>query len=242
LNEVVNGLQSVAGALARMDIGLIPTGTGNDFAATLGIPKAVDAAVDALADGTVRRVDLGDVNGRAFVNVSAGGFLADVSLAVDPALKDIAGRLAYLIGGAKVLWTAQPFQCRIAGLAGETLSERDCMLFAVCNAPMIGGGRIIAPTAIIDDGLLDACIVGTMEMTRFVNLLRQLASGTHVDHPEVEYFRIARLELSFDRAVHVNTDGEVFQTNRCEYRVLPGAARFLAPLGEGQLGRGGQES
>jgi diacylglycerol kinase (ATP) len=179
------------------------------------------------------------VNGRAFVNVSAGGFLADVSAAVDPILKDIAGRLAYVIGGAKVLWSAQPFQCRIGDMAGQTSSDRKCMLFAVCNAPMIGGGRIIAPTAIIDDGLLDACIVGNMEMTQFVNLLRQLASGTHVDHPEVEYFRIARLELIFDRAVHVNTDGEVFQTNRCEYRVLPGAARFLAPPAERRAGQAG---
>jgi diacylglycerol kinase (ATP) len=223
LNEVVNGVASIDGALPHVVIGVLPAGTGNDFATALGIPRDLDAALDALTAGVVREIDLGEVNGRLFANVSAGGFLADVSEAVDPALKDIAGRLAYLLGGAKVLLNAQPFRCTAAG------SERACLLFAVCNAPMIGGGRPIAPSAAMDDGLLDVCIAGDMELPQFVGLLRQVASGTHIDHPGVEYFTVAQMEMRFDRSIRVNADGEVFEAERCEYRVHPRAARFLAP-------------
>ncbi len=223
LNEVVNGIASIDRALEHVAIGVLPAGTGNDFAAALGIPRELDDALEALASGVVRAVDLGRVNGRLFANVSAGGFLADVSEAVDPALKDIAGRLAYLLGGAKVLLKAQPFGCIAAGI------DRRCLLFAVCNAPMIGGGRLIAPSAAVDDGRLDVCIVGELELPKFVALLRQVASGTHTDHPEVEYFTVEHMEMRFDRTIRVNADGEVFEAERCEYTVLPRAARFLVP-------------
>jgi diacylglycerol kinase (ATP) len=220
LNEVLNGV-AAAGALERVAIGLIPTGTGNDFASALHLPLDVDEAISVLLNENLRRVDLGEVNGRLFANVSAGGFIAEVSEVVDPALKDIAGRLAFLLGGARVLLKAEPFRCRI----GE--SERDCLLFAVCNAPTIGGGRLIAPVAKLDDGELDVCVVESMDLVSFVSLLRRVANGTHLDVAGVEYFRSSTLALRFDRNVAVNVDGEVFQAARCDYRVLAGAAGFF---------------
>ncbi len=221
LNEVLNGLASVAGALARTGVGVIPLGTGNDFAAALGLPADPEAAAAVLLRDRVRPVDLGRVNGRYFANVSAGGFLAEVSEAVDPGLKSVAGRLAYLLGGARVLLRAEPFACRI----GER--RRDCLMFAVCNAPMIGGGRPIAPDAIIDDGELDVCIVSDMDLLTFVARLGQVRDGTHIESPGVEYFRVTQLTVAFDRPVFVNADGEVFEATHCEYQVLPQAARFL---------------
>ena len=224
LNEAINGLASSGGALEDVIIGVIPLGTGNDFATALGIPCEADAAVATLLGGIPRAIDLGEVNGRLFVNVSAGGFLADVSEAVDPGLKTIAGRLAYLVGGAKVFLQAEPFTCRTAGI------DRQCLLFAVCNAPTIGGGRLIAPTAVLDDGELDMCIVDAMDPLRFLGLLRRMADGTHTEEAGVQYFRAAALTLEFDRPLAVNVDGEVFRTDCCRYRALPRAVRFLAPL------------
>jgi diacylglycerol kinase (ATP) len=223
LNEAVNGLGSVQGALERIAVGIIPLGTGNDFATAIGIPSDADEAVAALMAGTPHPVDVGDVNGRLFVNVSAGGFLAEVSDAVDPALKSVAGRLAYLLGGAKVFLQSEPFQCR------TVTGDHECLLFAVCNAPTIGGGRLIAPDAVVDDGQLDVCLVEAMDPVRFLALLRKVAEGTHTDVTGVQYFRAAALSLDFDRTVAVNVDGEVFRADRCEYRVLPAAARFLMP-------------
>jgi len=107
LNEAMNGL-AAAGALRTIVVGIVPFGTGNDFAAALGIPLETEPALDVLLEGRELEVDLGEVNGRVFVNTSGGGFIAEVSAAVTPQLKTIAGRLAYLIGGAQVLLDFEP--------------------------------------------------------------------------------------------------------------------------------------
>jgi diacylglycerol kinase (ATP) len=146
-----------------------------------------------------------------------------VSDAIDPAVKTLTGRLAYIIGGARAIWNTTPFRCTFNG------RNQACMMFAVCNAPTIGGGRPIAPHARPDDGMLDVCVVGAMELLEFVGMLRRVAEGRHLEDPRVEYQRVARAVLEFDRAINVNADGEVFRTDRCEYTILPGAVRFLAP-------------
>ena len=103
LNEALNGV-AAAGALDRVRFGVIPLGTGNDFAAALGIPPEIDAAVQVLLARPTSCVSTSAcVNGRCFLNTSGGGFIAEVSVAVTPQLKTIAGRLAYLIGGAQAL-------------------------------------------------------------------------------------------------------------------------------------------
>lgn len=115
LNEVLNGIAAVDGGLARVTSGVIPLGTGNDFARALGLPPEVEPAVAAVLSEETRAVDLGCVSGQYFVNTSAGGFVAEVSEAVDPSLKSLAGRFAYLIGGAQVLWDYDPVGARACG-------------------------------------------------------------------------------------------------------------------------------
>lgn len=223
LNEVLNGVAAVEGGFDRVIFGLLPLGTGNDFANAIGIPRDPSAAIDLLARANARRFDLGRVNGRVFINVSAGGFVADVSDAVDPALKSLAGRLAYLIGGAKVLARVEPFRCEVNG------RQHSCLLFAVCNAPMFGGGRLIAPHAEPDDGAFDVCVIDEMNLLDFVGLLRRVADGSHVTDERVSYFAAREVTLSFEREVRVNADGEVFSATSCQYDLLEGAARVIAP-------------
>lgn len=223
LNEVLNGIAEVPGGFERVTFGLLPLGTGNDFAAAINVPVDPAAALDVLLHAPPRKFDVGRVNGRVFINVSAGGFVADVSDAVDPALKSLAGRLAYLIGGAKVLLGAEPFGCEVNG------RSQACLMFAVCNAPMFGGGKLIAPHAVPDDGAFDVCVVDAMNLIEFVALLSRVAGGTHVTDDRVSYFAARDVSLSFDREVRVNADGEVFTATACEYDLLPGAARVVAP-------------
>jgi diacylglycerol kinase (ATP) len=223
LNEVLNGVAAIEGGFERVTFGLLPLGTGNDFATAIGIPAEPAAALDLLLHTRPRRFDLGRVNARVFINVSAGGFVADVSEAVDPALKSVAGRLAYLIGGAKVLLSAEPFGCEING------RRHSCLMFAVCNAPMFGGGQLIAPHAVPDDGAFDVCVVEAMNLVEFIYLLRRVADGTHVTDERVSYFAARDVHLAFDREIRVNADGEVFLATSCQYDLLPGASRVLAP-------------
>jgi diacylglycerol kinase (ATP) len=80
---------------------------------------------------------------------------------------------------------------------------------------------------VIDDGLLDVCVIEAMPLIDFVGLLRRVSTGDHVDDPRVRYFRTPTLELTFDRVVKVNTDGQVLDARRCVYGVLPRAVRLI---------------
>jgi diacylglycerol kinase (ATP) len=225
LNEVLNGVTNVPGGLEVVTFGLIPLGTGNDFATALGIPQDTDAAIAQIFDGTVGTVDVGRLNDRHFVNVSAGGFIADVSDAVNPQLKTIAGKFAYLLGGAQVVLNYEPVEATVR-LSGLTES-RTLHTFAVCNSRLVGGGRLIAPRAEVDDGLLDVCLIEAMPTLEFVALLRRVSSGEHLDDPRVTYAQTDRIELTFERPIKVNTDGQVLDARRCAYSILPRAATFL---------------
>jgi diacylglycerol kinase (ATP) len=229
LNEVLNGLASVPNGLAQTVLGVIPLGTGNDFATALGFPDDIAAVLEALDVSHPIAVDVGVMNGHHFINVSAGGFMAEVSDAVGTQLKSVAGKLAYLIGGAQVLFTHEPAGAEIAWSDGGTSGRQRFELhaFAVCNSRQIGGGRLIAPDAMIDDGLLDVCLIEAMPLADFVGLLRRVTDGDHVDDDRVRYFRAARLDLAFDRELKVNTDGQVLAATRCEYRLLARAARLV---------------
>jgi diacylglycerol kinase (ATP) len=232
LNESVNGVARVEGGLGRITFGLIPLGTGNDFASALGLPEDVEEAIKILLAGRAIRADVGVLNERRFVNVSAGGFIAEVSDAVNPQLKTVAGKLAYLVGGAQVLFEYEPVRAEITvegGNGGEAVPRELALeLFAVCNSRLVGGGRLIAPRAVIDDGLLDVCLVEAMPTLEFLGLLTRVSEGDHVTDERVHYFRARSVELHFDRTLKVNTDGEVLETDFCRYTVEPRAARFLA--------------
>jgi diacylglycerol kinase (ATP) len=225
LNEVLNGVANLAGGLDAVTFGVIPLGTGNDFATALGISEDFEQAIPQLFDREPAAVDVGQLNDRYFVNVSAGGFIADVSDAVNPQLKTLAGKFAYLLGGAQVVLNYEPVQATVS-VSGTTQSRR-LHTFAVCNSRLVGGGRLIAPHAVVDDGRLDVCLIDAMPTVEFLGLLRQVSSGEHLDDPRVTYLQTEALELAFDRRIKVNTDGQVLEAVRCVYRVLPRAATFL---------------
>ena len=221
----------VEGGLGQITFGLIPLGTGNDFADALGLPEDVAGALDILLRGRVIEADVGRLNDRRFINVSAGGFIAEVSDAVNPQLKTIAGKLAYLVGGAQVLLDYEPVGARVRLLEdGERVEERELQvqMFAVCNSRMVGGGRLIAPHAVINDRLLDVCIITSVPTLEFVSLLARVSSGDHIEDERVLYFRAREIDFHFDRPIKVNTDGEVLEADACRYRLEPTAARFLA--------------
>ena len=231
LNEVLNGVANEPDGLAQITFGVIPLGTGNDFAnAALFLPQDVEAALEVLAKNKSVAVDVGKVNEYFFVNVSAGGFIAEVSEAVDPTLKSVAGKLAYLIGGAQVLLDYESVKTNVkfSYASGEKVQRTfNIEMFAVCNSKMVGGGRLIAPDAEINDGLLDVCIFEATDTLDFLTTLAQIASGGHIGDESVTFFRVSEIEFDFERETNVNADGEVFNVRKCHYKILPGAAKFL---------------
>ena len=226
LNEVVNGVAAMDDGLARCAIGLLPLGTGNDFARSLGLEDPA-VAVAALANGCVRSVDLVALGDRLFLNASAGGLTAETSANVTSDLKQAVGRLAYLIGGARAFLEYQPVSVR-AETDGRVI-EADLQLFAVCNGAYIGGGYQLAPDARPDDGVMEVCLVRASSALDFLALLPRLSSGDHLDDEDVVYFRTRELTLTFQRSIRINTDGELLEASRCHYAIRPGAVRMIAP-------------
>jgi diacylglycerol kinase (ATP) len=150
-----------------------------------------------------------------------------VSAAITEELKDATGKLAYVIGGARVLFGREPFKTQVRISGEEPHAPLDLQMLAICNARLIGGGYPIAPSALIDDGLLDVFLVRSAPLLEFVGVLQKVAAGEHTEDERIKQFRASELDLVFDRELHVNTDGEVITAGRCEYRVRHRAARFL---------------
>ncbi|HZH35622.1 MAG TPA: diacylglycerol kinase family protein [Pyrinomonadaceae bacterium] len=232
-NEVLNGAGMVAGAFEKITFGLIPLGTGNDFAGALGLNEDVEETLRIFEKNKTISVDVGKLTTERdqhyFINVSAGGFIAEVSDAVNPQLKSIAGKLAYLIGGAQVMLNYEPVKTGVKIFYEKETVKRiyEIEMFAVCNSRLIGGGQMIAPEAVINDGLFDICIFKDVDTIQFINLLREISVGTHLDNEETVFLRVREIEFEFDREIKINADGEVFEARKVSYRVLPRVVNCL---------------
>lgn len=227
INEAVNGVLATGGETA---LGVVPIGTGNDFAKAASIPLHWEHAAALLADrlqstGQARPVDAGRCNGRYFANVAGIGFDAEVS-AVAAKSRAPLGDAVYLLALFRTLGRLAPHALDVS-LDGESAAG-DFTLVSFCNGPWAGGMFQFAPAAENDDGLLDVVCVDAIRRRRIVTLLPKLLRGTHLSEPEVlvRLVRSCRIEAAEPLAWHI--DGEVQEpAARFEVELLPGALRLL---------------
>lgn len=217
VHEVVNG---AAGTGWRGPLGVVPLGTANDFAGSLGIPESLPEAFEVAERGATRAVDLPRVNDQYFVNVSTGGFGATATEDTPEEAKRFLGPLAYLITGVQTFSELRPFPARFTTPDGE-IFHGDVMLYAVGNGPRTGGGTPLTPGAEFDDGELDVVIVPGMTRLDFMGLVPRLRSGAHVEDADVVHLRTDRLVVESEEQMSVNADGEALEGDRFEY-VLSG--------------------
>ncbi|HEY8834734.1 MAG TPA: diacylglycerol kinase family protein [Chthoniobacterales bacterium] len=228
LNEVVNGIgENVLG----IRVGLIPLGTGNDFARTIGVPTDLEAAIDLIAAGDTRKVDLVRVTSdevRYFVNVSAGGFSGLVDEKLTRAMKKTWGPLAYLRSAAAALPELRAYRTTLAFDNTESLML-DLYNVVVANGRYVGGGTLIAPEASIDDGLLDIVLIPQRSAPELALLAAQVAMGTHLSSDAIVFRRAAKLTVNSKPGMWFNVDGELVGNEPARFEILPRALRFIAP-------------
>ncbi len=220
--EVANG---IVGTSARL--GILPLGTGNDFARCAGISENLPVAIDTLFTGKPRRVDLGQVNGRYFLNVAGCGFDGEVARRVNQGYRLLQGTAAYVAAVCQTIFTFQPVQMRITA-DGETTIRR-ALLCTVANSQSYGGGMRIAPFAQIDDGLLDVCVVQAVSKIEFMRVFPRVFSGTHITHPLFLMQTAREVTVESDPPVPVLVDGDVMGTTPAHFRVYPCAIEVILP-------------
>lgn len=222
VNEVANGLVNTG-----VPMGVIPMGTANDFAKQVGIPDDVDHAMDVILRAPAHTIDVGEVNGRVFLNVSTGGVGAETTAETSPESKERLGALAYALTGMKKLGR---LRARRGWFAGPGFEYRgDWLIFAVGNGRVTGGGTTITPLASVEDGLLDVCIVGAMARAEFARLALLIRRGEHLGHEGVQYVKVPSLVVESPRSMAVNVDGEPVNSRRLEYRAVRGGLRVHLP-------------
>jgi diacylglycerol kinase (ATP) len=226
-------LQELAGG--DIPLGVLPAGTGNDMAAILSVgDDAVRAAgrlLDALAAGSVRRVDLGccpdGIDGpRWWFTVLCSGF--------DAAVNETANRLRWPRGPRRydvaivreaVRLRPRPYRLVLDG----HVEEFDATMVSVGNAPQYGGGKLIVPDARLDDGMFGLCIVGPVTRRTLLRIAPTLDVGGHVGHPAVRFAAARTVRL--DSAGAGYADGERIGALPLTVSCVPAALPVLVPIG-----------
>lgn len=231
VNECANGiLRQHAVPATDVTLGVMPIGTGNDWARTHGIPRDYAEVAALMAAGTSRLHDAGlaefrDGSQRHFINVAGIGFDAHV---VEALPDRTLGPMAYLVGLAKGLlsYTAVPL-----GLTfhEKKLEARAFVLFFAIGR-YCGNGMNVAPQAEVDDGLFDITLVQELSRWEVLKSLRKLFDGTLLEHPKVLAMREAAGVVETAIAQPVEADGELIGHAPVRFSILPRALRVLAPL------------
>jgi len=203
INEVVKG---IAEQDYRPTVGVIPTGTTNDFARALQIPRDIKKAAEILAEGQSMKLDIGKVNDEYFMNIAGGGKLTELTYDVPIKLKTVLGHLAYYVKGIEMLPSLKPVRT-ILEFEDEVIDE-EIMLFLIANTNSVGGFEKLAPDARINDGYFDVLILKEVNLPEFIGIATAALRGNHLENEHVIYRQAKKIKVTPEDKMLLNVDGE----------------------------------
>lgn len=224
VNEVAKGIVKSDN---KIPVAILASGTVNDFANYMKIPKDVNDFYNMIKRFETVNVDLGKINDDYFVNVAAGGILSNVGYQVQPEVKLVLGRMAYYLEGLKeiTLQGIKPINLQIE--SEEYSGTEEVLLFLISNSSSIGGFKKIAPKADVLDGLLDIVIVKKSDVANLANIFFNIFSGEHINHPNVIYFKSNNIKLNTTDDVSIDIDGEYGGQLPATFGILPKSFKIL---------------
>ncbi|MBP0446937.1 lipid kinase [Roseomonas sp. SSH11] len=210
-----------------LPLGILPLGTANDLARTLGLPQDAEEAARVILEGVAHRVDLGEVNGHPFFNVASIGLSVEVTRALTRDVKRRWGRLGYAIATGRALWRMRPFSAEIR-CDGQSRRVRTLQI-AVGNGLYYGGGIAIKEDARIDDGRLNLYSLEFESLWKLALVYPAFRSGRHGMWREVRTVELEEAEIRTRRPRRVNTDGEITTSTPARFRILRRAVTIMVP-------------
>ena len=224
----------VVNSMVRNDVdvplAIFPAGTANDFAYYFKIPNEIEGMVDIALGEETQRVDIGDINGRNFINVAAMGCLVDLSQRTDPNMKNTLGVLAYYLQGMVELPNLHPIPMRFES---EEFSGEENVYFAlVMNGKSAGSFKQLAEPAEVDDGKMDVLLFKEMPAKDFLPLVFSILAGQHRENKNVVYFQTSHIHIDTDENIGVDVDGETAGPFPLDIKVIPSRLQVLVKKGE----------
>lgn len=226
VNEIAKG---IAKSENKIPVAILSSGTVNDFANHMGLPRNLDDFFEMIRKEKIITVDLGKVNDEYFINVAASGLLTNVAYQVPPESKAILGRAAYYIEGLKEIPKQKFKPIRVKFESEEYTNEEDILLFLISNSASIGGFKRLAPDANVSDGYLDVVIIKKSEIPDLAQIFINIFKGEHVNHPNVVYFKSKKIKVDTDEDLAIDIDGEYGGKLPAVFEAVPNGLKIFVP-------------
>ena len=232
VNEVANG---IAGS-ERVELAVIPRGTGWDFARTYGIPHRLDDAIATARDGRPRAIDVGRATYRRwdgseatahFANIASAGMSGAIAQRANETTKALGGKVSYLWATLAVFARWRNTEVTV-NVDGERHSGRMHDV-VVANGRYFGGGMMICPDARPDDGLFDVLLIGDLTKRDLLMTLPKTYRGAHLPHPKAELLRGAHVTVEAPEPLPIELDGEQPGTTPVRFEIVRDALRVRTP-------------
>lgn len=222
LNEVVNGI-----ALTDTILGVIPTGSGNDFFRMLSNYKK--NIFDRTINGSIENMNIGKVNDRYFSNIASVGY--DAEVAVNAFLmkekKYVPNHMIYY---ASIFYTLMSFKSPHIRIEFNDMTlEQQITLLAICNGAYYGNGIQIAPNAKYDDDLFNICLIDKVSKIKIPYLLTKLLKAEHEKYNVVHTFKTDYIKVEADQYLNCNVDGEIMKSDKFEFAIVKNKMKVLKP-------------
>lgn len=224
VNEVAKGIVK---SERKVPVAILAAGTVNDFANYMKIPSKTSEFYNMIKREKIIDIDLGSVGNEYFVNVAAGGLLANVGYQATVETKALLGRMAYYLEGIRelILKGKEPIKIKIE--SEEYSGEDEVLMFLISNSSSIGGFKKIAPDADVLDGKLDVIIIKNTDVANIANIFFNILTGEHINHKCVKYFKTEKIKIDSTTAVSVDLDGEYGGQLPGTFKVIPKAMKIL---------------
>jgi len=206
----------------NLPLGIIGSGTSNDFATYLGINEDLESYFDAIVEGRTRRCDLGLVGQEYFINVASAGMMTSIAHEVAPRLKNALGKNAYYLKGLGELAKFRSWKLKVT--ADGTEHEVEAFLFVIINSSTVGSMRKVADGVEVDDGLLDFMAVRKVSLPQLMAVAKDLIAGNPVSEKDaVLHLQAKRFIINVDERLESDLDGEAGPMLPLTVETVPGA-------------------